>query len=139
MLISFDCSHGNVVMRHKVETSRTPGYLGPACLCSLVDGSDSDSPKGPGWSSCGIPIPFRVCNPCYSSIRVPKLCPLFGCGYFLLGSGVPFRPGLICRTPFQEVSILNNPICSLWAILISQASWKTVFGMCSSSLGRLVS
>jgi hypothetical protein len=63
------------------------GGCGPACVYSLVGGSDSESPKGPGkltlllslW--CSFPIPFGACNPSsYSSIRVPKLHPLFDCG-----------------------------------------------------------
>ena len=36
-------------------------------------------------SSCGIPIPFKTQNPSsHSSVRVPKLYPLFGCGYLCL-------------------------------------------------------
>jgi hypothetical protein len=32
-------------------------------------------------ASCGIPIPLGACNPSsYSSIKVPKLHSLFGCG-----------------------------------------------------------
>lgn len=52
-------------------------------LCMLF-GSDSESPEGPGWLTLLVFLwgsyPLWACNPSsYSSIRAPKLRPLFGC------------------------------------------------------------
>jgi hypothetical protein len=42
------------------------------------------------WSSCGVSIYFETCNPSpNSSIRAPKLHPLFGCWCLFLSK--PFR------------------------------------------------
>jgi hypothetical protein len=49
----------------------------------LVGGSVSESPKGPGWLTLLVFLwsSYSSSNPSvYSSIRVPKLHPLFGCG-----------------------------------------------------------
>ena len=62
------------------------GGLSPACVCSLVGSSDSESPKGPGllvflWNSYPLWVLSRSS---YSSIRVSKLHPLFGYGCLYL-------------------------------------------------------
>ena len=57
-------------------------------VCSFIGGSDSESSKGLGWLilfSYRPPIPTGAHNPfSNSSIRVPKLHPLFDCGYLYL-------------------------------------------------------
>ena len=62
------------------------GALGPDHVCSLVGGSVSDSSQESRLVDsiglpCGDPIPSVALNPSpTSSLRVPKLCPMFGCG-----------------------------------------------------------
>jgi hypothetical protein len=59
----------------------------PAHVCSLFGGSDSESSQGSRFDSLGLPVStyFWVFNPPHnSSICVPSLCPMFGCGYLLL-------------------------------------------------------
>jgi hypothetical protein len=94
-------------------------YVGyPACVCSVVDSSGSESPNiQDSWSSYGVPTHFRPYNPSYSSLRSPMLHPLFCCGYLNLSVSVcwvePLRGQIapLCKHNRVTLIVLVTSAC----------------------------